>query len=89
MFVAANIILIVATMIALPIGKRGGHNGGRNNGAFVFGKVENLTTWPAGWGFHACMAESNLDHWCFRLLCSYQVGYPDKFSHLHLLIDTQ
>ncbi|KAJ5524811.1 GABA-specific permease [Penicillium frequentans] len=45
-----NIGLVVATVIALPIGK---HENAPpvNSGGYVFGKVENLTTWPAGWSF--------------------------------------
>ena len=48
-FVAMNFVLIVATIIALPVGKRG--RGERNDGAFIFGQVENLATWPTGWTF--------------------------------------
>jgi amino acid transporter len=40
-----NFILIFATIIALPIGT--GSN--RNDASFIFTKVDNLTTWPAGW----------------------------------------
>lgn len=45
-----NIALIVATVIALPVGKvaRGGE---LNSGAWVFGQVENHSTWPTGWCF--------------------------------------
>jgi len=45
-----NIILLVATVIALPVGKvtRGGH---LNSGSYVFGHMDNLTTWPTGWAF--------------------------------------
>ena len=46
-FVVMNFILILATIIALPVGKASG----RNNGAYIFGHVENLTTWHAGWAF--------------------------------------
>ncbi|KAJ5101344.1 hypothetical protein NUU61_003566 [Penicillium alfredii] len=46
----ANIALVVATVIALPVGKvtRGES---LNSGKFVFGHVENQTTWPTGWAF--------------------------------------
>ncbi|KAF2194487.1 gaba permease [Zopfia rhizophila CBS 207.26] len=44
-FVAANFILIAATIIALPIGR----SGERNDGRFIFGSTGNLTTWPTGW----------------------------------------
>jgi amino acid transporter len=45
-----NIGLVIATVIALPVGKvaRGGT---LNSGKYVFGHVENLTGWPTGWGF--------------------------------------
>lgn len=45
-----NVALIVATVIALPVGKvtRGGQ---LNSGSWVFGQVENHTTWPTGWCF--------------------------------------
>ncbi|EYE90503.1 putative GABA permease (Uga4) [Aspergillus ruber CBS 135680] len=45
-----NIALIVATVIALPVGKvtRGES---LNEGSWVFGHVENQTTWPTGWCF--------------------------------------
>lgn len=45
-----NIAIIVATVIALPVGKvtRGGS---LNSGSFVYGHVDNLTTWPTGWAF--------------------------------------
>ncbi|KAK3693326.1 gaba permease [Podospora appendiculata] len=42
-----NITLIVATVIALPIGAAAN----RNDGAFIFTSVQNLTTWPTGWAF--------------------------------------
>lgn len=45
-----NIGLVIATVIALPVGKvaRGET---LNSGKYVFGHVENLTGWPTGWGF--------------------------------------
>ncbi|KAJ5948758.1 GABA-specific permease [Penicillium verhagenii] len=45
-----NIALVVATVIALPIGK---HENAPpvNSGEYVFGQVENLTTWSSGWAF--------------------------------------
>ncbi|EXJ83687.1 hypothetical protein A1O1_07311 [Capronia coronata CBS 617.96] len=45
-FVAMNFILIFATIIALPIGANS-----RNSASYIFTHVENLTTWPTGWGF--------------------------------------
>lgn len=42
-----NIALIVATIIALPVGRASQ----RNDGHFIFANVENLTTWPTGWAF--------------------------------------
>lgn len=45
-----NVALVVATVIALPIGKS--ENAPPiNSGAYVFGQTENLTTWPTGWAF--------------------------------------
>ncbi|GAB1200603.1 hypothetical protein APSETT444_009977 [Aspergillus pseudonomiae] len=48
--IVSNVGLVLATVLALPIGKaiRGGHI---NSGAYVFGHLENLTTWPQGWAF--------------------------------------
>ncbi|KAF9886353.1 GABA-specific high-affinity permease [Aspergillus nanangensis] len=45
-----NAAIIVATVIALPVGKvaRGGE---LNSGSFVFGHVDNATSWPTGWAF--------------------------------------
>ncbi|KKY22812.1 putative gaba permease [Phaeomoniella chlamydospora] len=45
-FVVLNFILIFATIIALPIGKDK-----RNDAAYIFSHMENLTTWPTGWSF--------------------------------------
>lgn len=45
-----NIALVVATVIALPVGKSKS-NPPINSGAYVFGQVENYTTWPTGWTF--------------------------------------
>lgn len=45
-----NMALIVATVIALPVGKvTRGEN--LNSGTWVFGHLENQTTWPKGWTF--------------------------------------
>ncbi|PWY70213.1 amino acid transporter [Aspergillus heteromorphus CBS 117.55] len=46
----SNIGLVLATALALPIGKavRGGQI---NSGDYIFGHSENLTTWPQGWTF--------------------------------------
>ena len=46
-FVVANFILILATIIALPVGAR--HH--RNDGHYIFAQTENSTTWPTGWAF--------------------------------------
>lgn len=43
-FVALNMALIVATIIALPIGAK--HD--RHDAAYIFGQTANLTTWPTG-----------------------------------------
>ncbi|KAJ4397570.1 GABA-specific high-affinity permease [Gnomoniopsis smithogilvyi] len=45
--VVMNIALILATIIALPVGRASQ----RNDGHFIFANVENLTTWPTGWAF--------------------------------------
>lgn len=45
-----NIALVVATVIALPIGKAE-NSPPVNSGAYVFGQIENHTTWPTGWAF--------------------------------------
>ncbi|OAA55261.1 gaba permease [Niveomyces insectorum RCEF 264] len=42
-----NMALILATIIALPVGR----HYARNDGHFVFATVQNLTTWPKGWTF--------------------------------------
>jgi amino acid transporter len=41
---SANFILILAVIIALPIGRASK----RNNATFIFATTENLTTWPVG-----------------------------------------
>ncbi|KAJ5908205.1 GABA-specific permease [Penicillium taxi] len=48
--IVLNIGLVVATVIALPIGK---HENAPpvNSGSYVFGNIDNLTTWPSGWSF--------------------------------------
>ncbi|KMP07126.1 GABA transporter [Coccidioides immitis RMSCC 2394] len=48
--IMANVGLVLATAIALPIGKSRTAEG-INSGAYVFTHVENLTTWPTGWAF--------------------------------------
>lgn len=48
-FVAMNLILIAATIIALPVGKH--LSSERNDAHYIFAHTENLTTWPAGWTF--------------------------------------
>lgn len=45
-----NLGLMVATVIALPVGKVT-RTGSLNSGAYVFGHIDNLTTWPTGWSF--------------------------------------
>ncbi|KAL4909464.1 hypothetical protein BDW74DRAFT_187572 [Aspergillus multicolor] len=48
--IVTNVGLVIATALALPIGKS--VNGGKiNSGSYVFGKLENSTTWPSGWAF--------------------------------------
>jgi amino acid transporter len=45
-----NVALVVATVIALPVGTvtRGGS---LNSGHFVYRHIDNETTWPTGWAF--------------------------------------
>ncbi|OAX79992.1 hypothetical protein ACJ72_05681 [Emergomyces africanus] len=47
--IVANISLVIATIIALLVGKS--KTGGLNSGSYVFTHSENMTTWPAGWTF--------------------------------------
>ncbi len=48
-FVVMNLILILATIIALPVGHYMGNP--HNSGHYIFAQTENLTTWPTGWAF--------------------------------------
>jgi amino acid transporter len=48
-FVVMNIIIIVGTIIALPVGKH--LSSERNDAHYIFAQTENLTTWPTGWAF--------------------------------------
>lgn len=68
-----NIGLIVATVIALPVGKVA-RGGSLNSGKYVFSQVENETGWPTGCGLHACLARSNLVYWFLRFLCAHERG---------------
>lgn len=45
-----NVALVVATVIALPIGKHD-NSPPVNSGRYVFGQLENGSTWPTGWTF--------------------------------------
>jgi amino acid transporter len=45
-----NIALVLATVIALPLGKAK-NNPPVNPSSYVFGEVQNLTRWPTGWAF--------------------------------------
>lgn len=45
-----NIGLVVATVIALPVGKVA-RGGSLNSGTYVFGHVDNETKWSTGWAF--------------------------------------
>jgi amino acid transporter len=47
--VVMNLILIAATMIALPVGKHLASE--RNDAKYIFTQSANLTTWPTGWAF--------------------------------------
>ncbi|OJJ50652.1 hypothetical protein ASPZODRAFT_162598 [Penicilliopsis zonata CBS 506.65] len=46
-----NIALVVATVVALPVGKRVVRHEPLNSAGYVFGHVENQTGWPVGWAF--------------------------------------
>jgi len=46
-FVVMNLVLILASIIALPVGR----SQQRNDGHFIFDQLGNLTTWPEGWAF--------------------------------------
>jgi amino acid transporter len=48
-FVIMNLVLIVATIIALPVGKH--LSSERNSAHYIFAQTKNLTTWPTGWTF--------------------------------------
>lgn len=55
-FVIMNAILILATIIALPIGTHNNRNNPDstshlNSAHYIFAQTENLTTWPTGWAF--------------------------------------
>ncbi|RAK96947.1 putative GABA permease (Uga4) [Aspergillus ibericus CBS 121593] len=45
-----NIAIIIATVIALPVGKVS-RGESLNPGSYVFGHVDNDTSWPTGWTF--------------------------------------
>ncbi|KAJ5470654.1 hypothetical protein N7530_008011 [Penicillium desertorum] len=45
-----NIALVIATVIALPLGKAK-NSPPINPGSYVFGDIQNHTTWPTGWAF--------------------------------------
>ncbi|KAG9242428.1 gaba permease [Calycina marina] len=47
-FVMMNLILILATIIALPAGTP---KQDRNDAHFIFAEIQNLTTWPTGFTF--------------------------------------
>ncbi|KAL2825598.1 putative GABA permease [Aspergillus cavernicola] len=48
--IVTNIGLVIATVLALPIGKVVNEET-INSGTYVFGQLGNLTTWPKGWAF--------------------------------------
>ncbi|KAL6229701.1 hypothetical protein BDW75DRAFT_224582 [Aspergillus navahoensis] len=48
--IVTNVGLVFATVLALPIGKA--VNGSTiNSGSYVFGRLDNHTTWSSGWAF--------------------------------------
>ncbi|TKA67748.1 hypothetical protein B0A55_07783 [Friedmanniomyces simplex] len=46
-FVVMNFVLILATIVALPVGRASQ----RNDAHFIFAELNNLTAWPQGWSF--------------------------------------
>ncbi|KAI9646635.1 GABA-specific high-affinity permease [Ciborinia camelliae] len=48
-FVTMNLVLIAATIIALPVGKH--LSSERNSAHFIFAQIENLASWTTGWTF--------------------------------------
>ncbi|PGH10719.1 hypothetical protein AJ79_05310 [Helicocarpus griseus UAMH5409] len=48
--IVANVALVIATVIALPIGRSRTEHG-LNSGSYVFAHHDNFTNWPAGWAF--------------------------------------
>jgi hypothetical protein len=83
-----QLALILATFIALPVGR--GAN--RNDGNFIFVEVQNLTTWPTGWAFmlswlspictrcrrallspNPWLTMNVRDHWSLRFVCTFDV----------------
>ncbi|PGG97601.1 hypothetical protein GX51_07233 [Blastomyces parvus] len=48
--IIANFTLVIATVIALPVGKSRTEQG-LNSGRYVFTHQENLSAWPTGWAF--------------------------------------
>ncbi|EPS45186.1 hypothetical protein H072_833 [Dactylellina haptotyla CBS 200.50] len=46
-FTVANLLLIAATFIVLPVGRRNE----RNSASYIFTETANLTGWPTGWAF--------------------------------------
>ncbi|KAF3089292.1 GABA-specific high-affinity permease [Orbilia oligospora] len=46
-FTIANLLLIAATFVVLPVGRKGE----RNSAKYVFTETANLTGWPSGWAF--------------------------------------
>jgi amino acid transporter len=49
--VLLNLVLVVGTIIALPIGTARQGTWSANSGSYIFAQVENLTTWSTGWAF--------------------------------------
>jgi hypothetical protein len=78
-FVALNIILIVATIIALPVGKH--LSSERNDAHYIFAQSENLTTWPTGWAFMlSWLSPSNQHISLFPFLSSLFYWAAPSFS---------
>ncbi|KIH93214.1 GABA-specific permease [Sporothrix brasiliensis 5110] len=49
--VCMNIALMLATVVALPVGLTRAGVRGANDGRFIFGTLANLAAWPRGWTF--------------------------------------
>lgn len=68
--IVSNCFIVILLFIALPIGTKK-NRGSFNNGAFIFGKFENMSDWNNGWQF------------CLQgfMACVYTIGAFDSCVH--------